>query len=259
MQINTLEQENRGFCPYDDKRYFLADLHGGTLNPNTHAYGHHELATKVRVKINMPERSGTELVLEQQQPPTNDEPYHTSLQVVKRDLQFKRWHDQIAKTLVKRGRRDTDTEEIVFDEYDQVPDGDENGELDGSQLRQAERAAAARPGAASRIVDVFERICARDNLRMPDYDLKRMPPPSLQRAGKIFNGLMSQILYYLIRNLFLNVSGANLLCTGAGPRRIVYSFDEEDKLPLRPLPFGYCPPLIDDSDSDDHWPQAIRP
>ena len=29
---------------------------------------------------------------------------------------------------------------------------------------------------------------------------------------------------------------------------------EEDDLPPRPLPFGYRPSLIDDSDSDDHWP-----
>ena len=65
---------------------------------------------------------------------------------------------------------------------------------------------------------------------------------------------MSQILYYFIRNLFVGPSGANLPCTGAGPRRIVYSSDEEDELPQRPPPFGYRPPLIDDNDSDDHWP-----
>ena len=62
----------------------------------------------------------------------------------------------------------TNGEEIGGKEYDQVPDGDENGELDGAQFRQAERAAVARPGAATRIGDVIERICARDNLRMPD-------------------------------------------------------------------------------------------
>ena len=130
MQIYTLEQEKRGLCPYDDKRYLLADLPDGTPNTNTHAYGYHELATEVRVQMDMPEQSGTELVLEQQQPPTNDEPYHTSLQVVKRELQFNRRHDRVAKTLAKRGRRDSNGEEIKGDEYDQVPDGDENGELD---------------------------------------------------------------------------------------------------------------------------------
>ena len=72
MQIYTLEQEKCGLCPYDIKRYLLANLPDGTPNQNTHAYGHHELATEVRVQIDMPEQSGTELVLEQQQPPTND-------------------------------------------------------------------------------------------------------------------------------------------------------------------------------------------
>ena len=135
MQIYTLEQGRRGLCSYDDKRYLLADLHDGTPNPNTHAYGHHEYAAEVRVQMDMPEQSGTELVLQQQQPPSNDEPYHTSLQVVKCGLQFKRRHDRVAKTLAKRNRRESNGEEIGGEEYDQVPHGDENGQLDGAQLR----------------------------------------------------------------------------------------------------------------------------
>ena len=67
---------------------------------------------------------------------------------------------------------------------------------------------------------------------------------------------MSQILYYLIRNLFDGVSGANLPCTGAGPRRIGYSSNEVNELPPRPPLFGYRPPLSNDSDSDDHWPAS---
>ena len=149
---------------------------------------------------------------------------------------------------------ETNGEEIGGDEYDQVPDGNENGELDGAQLRHTERTAAARPGAATRIGDVIERICARDNLSMPDSPPKRIQPPSPQRAGKSFNELMSQILYYFIRNFFAGPSGANLPCTSAGPRRIVYSSDEKDDLKPHPPPFGYRPPLIDDSDFDDHWP-----
>ena len=134
--------------------------------------------------MDMPEQSGTELVLKQQQPPTNDDPYHTSLQVVKRELVFKRRHDQVVKTFAKRGRRDSNGEEIGGYEFDQVSDGDENGELDGAQLRQAERATAACPKAVTRIGDVIERICALDNLCMPDSAPKRMPPPSPQQAGK---------------------------------------------------------------------------
>ena len=92
LQIYTLEQEKRGLCPYNDKRYLLADLPDAAPNLNTHVYGHHELSTEVRVLIDMLEQSGTELVLEQQQPThntdSNESPYHTSLQVVKRELQF---------------------------------------------------------------------------------------------------------------------------------------------------------------------------
>ena len=120
--------------------------------------------------------------------------------MVKRELQFKRRCNWVAKTLAKRGRRDSHGEEIGGEEYEQIPDCDENGELDGAQLRQAERANAARPGAATGIGDVIEQICACDKLRMPDFPPKRLPLPSPQRAGKSFNGLMSQILYYLIRN-----------------------------------------------------------
>ena len=38
--------EKRGLCPYDDKRYLLADLPDGRPNPNTHAYGHRDLAAE---------------------------------------------------------------------------------------------------------------------------------------------------------------------------------------------------------------------
>ena len=41
-----MEQEKRGRCPYNDKRYLLADLPDGRPNPNTHAYGHLDLATE---------------------------------------------------------------------------------------------------------------------------------------------------------------------------------------------------------------------
>jgi len=43
-QIYTLEQTKRGLCPYDDKRYLLANLPDGKPNPRTHAYGHFEIA-----------------------------------------------------------------------------------------------------------------------------------------------------------------------------------------------------------------------
>ena len=44
-QVYTMEQKKRGLCLYDDKRYLLADLPDSRPNPNTHAYGHCDLAT----------------------------------------------------------------------------------------------------------------------------------------------------------------------------------------------------------------------
>ena len=41
-----MEQEKRKLCPYDDKRYLLADLPDGGSNPNTHAYGQRDLAAE---------------------------------------------------------------------------------------------------------------------------------------------------------------------------------------------------------------------
>ena len=111
MQIYTLEQEKRGLCPYDDKRYLLADLPDGSPNPNTHAYGHRDLLGEERLEVDMPERSGAELVIERRQPrqeppqETNEEEdlHGTSLQVVRRELQFKRKHIRVEKALAKRG------------------------------------------------------------------------------------------------------------------------------------------------------------
>ena len=45
-QVYTIQQEKRGLCPYDDKRYLLADLPDGRPNPNTHVYGHRDLAAE---------------------------------------------------------------------------------------------------------------------------------------------------------------------------------------------------------------------
>ena len=160
--------------------------------PNTHAYGNRDLLGEERLEMDMPELPGTELVIERRQPrqeaphePEQDEESHgTTLQVVRRELQFKRKHTRVEKELAKRGRRDSNGEEIGGDEFEQVPEGDENGELTDAQLRQAERAAAARPGAATRIGDVIERICARGNLQVPTSPPRRLPAPRPQRAGR---------------------------------------------------------------------------
>ena len=57
-----MEQEKRGLCPYDDKRYLLADLADGRPNPNTHAYGHYDLAAEEHLVADQPE-PGAELII----------------------------------------------------------------------------------------------------------------------------------------------------------------------------------------------------
>ena len=177
----------------------MADLPDGSPNPNTHAYGHYLLAAKEQLVADMPEQAGAKMVIEQllPRPDTNqvDEPYRTSLEVVTRELRVMRNHERVVRTVAKRACRDSNGEKIRGDEYEQVPEGDENGELNGAKLRQAERAAADRPGPEIRIGDAFEQICARENLQMPDSPPIRMPPPSPQRAGKSYNGLISQLLH----------------------------------------------------------------
>ena len=63
----SLEQEKRGLCPYDDKRYLLANLPDGSPNPHTHAYGHKELAWEELLYADMPAVSGTDLIVEHQE------------------------------------------------------------------------------------------------------------------------------------------------------------------------------------------------
>ena len=49
----SLEQEKRCLCPYDDKRYLLANLPDGSTNPNTHAYAHKDLAMEEQFVADM--------------------------------------------------------------------------------------------------------------------------------------------------------------------------------------------------------------
>ena len=62
FQVYTMEQEKRGLCPYDDKRYLFADLPDGRPNPNTHAYGHRDLAAEEHLVADQPE-PGVELII----------------------------------------------------------------------------------------------------------------------------------------------------------------------------------------------------
>ena len=63
----SLEQEKRGLCPYDDKRYLLANIPDGSPNPHTHAYGHKDLGWEERFVADMPAVPGTDLIIENQE------------------------------------------------------------------------------------------------------------------------------------------------------------------------------------------------
>ena len=62
FQVYTMEQENHGLCPYDDKWYLLADMIDCRPNPNTHAYSHCDLAAEEHLVADQPE-PGAELII----------------------------------------------------------------------------------------------------------------------------------------------------------------------------------------------------
>ena len=132
----TIEQEKRGLCLYDDKRYLLADLPDGRPNPNTHAYGNCDLAAEEHLIADQPE-PGAELIIRHP------------------EERFARRHARVTRGLELVNAMEMDEE---------LPDGDADGELHGDQLLVAERVAAARPGGAIQMCDVIDRIIDRDNL-----------------------------------------------------------------------------------------------
>ena len=112
-----MEQEKRGHCPYDDKRYLLADLPDGRPNPNTHAYGYPDFAAEKHLVADQPEPCA-ELIIRHP------------------EERFARRHAHVTKRLKLAGAMEMEKE---------LPDGDADGELHGDQLLIAERVAAARP------------------------------------------------------------------------------------------------------------------
>ena len=50
-----MEQEIRGLCPYDEKRYLLADLTDGRPYPKTHVYNHRDVAAEEHLVADQPE------------------------------------------------------------------------------------------------------------------------------------------------------------------------------------------------------------
>ena len=147
FQVYTMEQEKRGLCPYDDKRYLLADLPDGCPNPNTHAYGHCDLAAEEHLVADHPE-PGAELIIRHP------------------EERFARRHARVTRRFELAGQINMEEE---------LPDGDAEGELHGDQLLVTERVAAARPGGAIRMGEVIEQIIARDHLERPISPPARMP------------------------------------------------------------------------------------
>ena len=116
--------------PVRRQAYLLADLPDGRPNPNTHAYGHCELAAEEHLMADQPEL-GAELIIRYP------------------EERFARRHARVTKRLELAG---------AIKMEDELPDGDADGELHGDQLLLAERVAAARSGGAIRMGDVIERI-----------------------------------------------------------------------------------------------------
>ena len=134
----------------------LADLPNGPPNPNTHAYGHRDLATEEHLVADQPE-PGAELIIR-----------HPA-------ERFARRHTRVTRRLELAGAMEIEEE---------LPDGDADDELHGDQLLIAERMAAARRGGAIRTGEVIERIISCDNLEQPvSLPARMLAPPTQQRAG----------------------------------------------------------------------------
>ena len=130
----SLEQEKRGLCPYDDKRYLLANLPDGSPKPNTNAYGHKDLASEERFVPDMPAAPGTDLIIDHQK------------------RRFIQSHERVVKKLramLEAEGVEQQPEKVEFE----IPDN-----LD--EWEKAAREAAARPGRADRITDVINRLVA---------------------------------------------------------------------------------------------------
>ena len=117
----------RRLCPYDDKRYLLADLPDGRPNPNTHAYGHRDFAAEEHLAADQPEPCA-ELIIRH------------------REERFALRHACVTRRLELAG---------AIKMAEKLPDGDADGELHGDQLLMAERVVAAQPGGAIRMGEVI--------------------------------------------------------------------------------------------------------
>ena len=153
--------EKRGLIAYNNKRVLHANMENGEPNPYTHVYGHYSLANEVQLhEPYEPPEPGNDLQI------TTREQRHESRLQRKHELAVRRARHRNAEASSE----------------------DEDAELHGADLANAEQAAAARPGAAIRIQDTIERLLARQNLPRPVSPPPRLPPhiANPQGAGIIF-------------------------------------------------------------------------
>ena len=161
----SLEQKKRGLCPYDDKRYLLADLPDGSPNPYTHAYGHKDLADEEEFEADMPDAPGSDLIIEH------------------RERRFFQKHARVAKKLSALPGHHGDQETDSAEEEEEIP-GDVA--LSTGDWDKAAKVAAARPGVPGRIEDVLQRLFAAGRPvspppQPPVFDAQRAGPSGTHR------------------------------------------------------------------------------
>ena len=113
--------EKRDLIAYDEKRVLLANLENGESNPYTHAYGHYFLANNVEVHVpkEPPE-------------PGND------LQIITREQRHEARLQRKHELGVQKAKH----------RNEEASSEDDEAELHGDELANAEQAAAARLRAA---------------------------------------------------------------------------------------------------------------
>ena len=167
IQLNTTQRTaaGKGECKRNFFKLMNVAPYGKTIDnvakriPNTHAYGQYSLANEVRVQE-----------AEEQAGAGND--LQIELRAKKEEARLQRKH-----ALAIMRARSTQPEDIS---------DDDEAEVQGDDLIQAQRASVARPQPSVRINTVIKRICARDYLERPSSPPLRMPqPPNPQRAGKV--------------------------------------------------------------------------
>ena len=144
-----MEQEKRGLCPYDEKRYLVAEWLDGRPNTYTHAYRHRDFISEKNLVVDH-SKPGAELFIK----------------FVEERLD--RRHARVIRQL-------SSSVNIV----EKIPDADTVRKLKDDLLTELTRLTS--PCQSEQVID---RICKRHNLEPLVSPPASMPaPPSPQRAG----------------------------------------------------------------------------